>query len=270
MKIRKARRAMEEAIADPWAESRDSQANRAANTREFARAVGVVQNYAIELIKDEGNRVRVEDYLAVLSAATGEATIADSGCIDIEHSDLVPGQGLFTDAINRVLSGDGTSLAEAGPQTVVGILRDHLVPDLVAGDAFGSIERHYRHVAENVGASRWGSVVVTVPEAHWPSILPIESALEMRPIVNGEADRLELRSASCAGGQSAGWSRHALCAAALASAISQTAVALDPHLGVTLALEVTFGMAKMAPISTVTGDGSRPIAPSAQVTMSRG
>ena len=56
MKIRKARIAMEKAIADPWAESRASQANQATNSKNFIAAIRLVQIHAIGLVKGAGQR----------------------------------------------------------------------------------------------------------------------------------------------------------------------------------------------------------------------
>lgn len=256
MKVRKARRAMEKAIADPWAESRNLQVRHAENRNNFTAAIRSVQSHAMELVRDDDQRVRVEDYVAVLAAATGEAALVDSGCIDIEHTELIPGQGIFGEAINRVLSGDRTELADPDPMTVIGILRGHLVPEVLPDEAFGSILRLYEHVAESVGASPWGSVVVSVPEVHRPRILPLRSAFDMRPLINEEAERLGFRSGPTGEGQPVAWSRHGLCAGALAAAISQTATTLDPELVTTLALDVTFGMAKMVPMSVAAFDSS--------------
>ena len=258
VKVRKARLAMERAIADPWAGSRALQARQAQNSRDFIAAVRSVQDYAIALVKGDDQRVRAEDLLAVLAAATGEATLVDSGSIDIEGTDLIPGQGIFGPAINRVLSGDGTTPAEPELLTVVGIMHSQLVPALVPEAAFPSVERLYRHVAEHVGASPWGTVAVTVPEAHRPHIIPIKCAFEMRPVVDDEAERLRFRVGPADDGRPTGWSRHGLGAMALASAISQTAATLDPRIATTLALEVSFGMAKMVPMSRRALDRARP------------
>ena len=257
MKVRKARLAMEKAIADPWAESRNSQARQAANRNDFAEGIRSVQSHAMDLVRDDDQRVRAEDYVAVLAAATGEAALVDSGCIDIERTELIPGQGIFGDAINRVLSGDRTTLENPGPFTVIGILRRHLVPAVVAGEAFEPTLRLYEHVAASVGASPWGSVVVSVPVVHRPRILPLQSAFRMRPFVDAEAERLGFPAAQPVDGEPTVWSRHALCTSALASAISQTASTLEPQIATTLALEVAFGMAKMVPMSMIAFDRSR-------------
>ena len=219
--------------------------------QELAAAVASITERALNLIQEPDGRVRVEDYLTALAAATGEASLVDSGLFDIEHTELIPGQGVFGDAINRVLSDDRTSVELAGRLTVVGVLRDELVPEVVPLAAFGSIERLYQHVAEHAANPPWGSIAVTVSEDHLPRVLPIRSAFEMRAVVESESERLGLRVTPIGPNRQVDPGRHSLCAAALAAAITQTAGAMDPSVALTLALEVTFGMAKMVPMSKV-------------------
>jgi hypothetical protein len=199
----------------------------------IARAAFAIRDAAYQYLVGERG-VRVEDYLTVLAALTGEAALVASGLIDIETAAIKPGSGIFGDAVNEVLSGDATDLDEVGSASVVGLMRDGLVPGVVAGELF-DLERLYRFVAEKVGSVEWGMAAVSVPEANQPTVLPLRAAFEMRPEVEeAYADRR---------------TRHIPCAIALVSAVEQTKEALDPLIGVTLALEVVFGMAKTMPMS---------------------
>jgi hypothetical protein len=182
--------------------------------------------------------VRVEDYLAALGAITGEAAIVAAG-IDIEALDITPGSALFGDRINQVLTGDTADLAAVPADTIVGILVAQLVPDVVALADFGSLEDLYRSVAAGVGQTEWGTVHLSVGPDHAPSMPPIRLAFELRPAVE----------AACSSSGVADVQRHQPCALALASGLGQVREAIDVKLGLTLALEVVFGMAKMAPMS---------------------
>lgn len=197
-----------------------------------------VRDAALQLVQDERG-VRVEDYLTVLAAAAGEATLVDADLFDIEANDLTPGAGVFGDAINQVLTGDATDAAGLHPTTTVGVLVDQLVPDVVGTDAFGELGERYARVAAAAGSLPWGEVAVALPDDHRPWVLPLRVAFELRPVV----------VAAAAAAADAGWSRHEVVAAALASAIAQAAGALDPPTSVGLALDVTFGMAKVVPMS---------------------
>jgi len=223
--------------------------SRMPGPQEVLEAASSIRDAAMHLVQTADKRVRVEDYLTVLAAATGEAALADSGCIDIEYNDMTPGQGILGDSINLILSGDVTDLAGVGRLTVLGVMRDMLVPRVLPAETFCPIEDLYRHTVEHIHTVPWGSVAVSVPEANRPRVLPIQYAFKMRPFVNQVANSLNFQFVPVSPDKPVGWGRHVLCAAALASGIEQTVSAIDPKVGLTLALEVTFGMAKMVPMS---------------------
>lgn len=183
--------------------------------------------------------VRVEDYLTVLASLTGEAVLVASGVLDIESSDLTPGAPVFGDPMNALLSGDQLDPAAAPPGSVVGVLVGALVPDVVPLEAFADLRGPYQRVAAGVGSAAWGSVVTSVPEANRPTVLPIQVAFELRPNVDEAAARAGLPRDR----------RHEVCALALALGIRLARDAIDPRVAVTLALDVSFGMAKMVPMS---------------------
>lgn len=185
-------------------------------------------------------RVRVEDYLTALAAVTGEAAIVASGVISIESSDLTPGAGIIGSQINEILTGDdATNLASVSTDNVVGILIAELVPGTVALEDFGSLVDLYEGVIANIASKPWGSVHTSVAEEHQPTVLPIRLAFELRPAVE----------AACSVAGVADAQRHQPCALALATALEQVRGAIDSKIGLQLALEVVFGMAKMAPMS---------------------
>ena len=183
-------------------------------------------------------RVRVEDYLAALGAVTGEAAIVAAG-LDIEALDMPPGSALFGDQINQVLTGDTADLAAVPADTIVGILVAELVPKSYQLADFGSLEDLYRSVAASVGQTEWGTVHISVGDDHAPTVPPIRLAFELRPAVE----------AACAAASVTAAQRHLPCALALANGLERVREAIDPKVGLTLALEVVFGIAKMAPMS---------------------
>lgn len=203
------------------------------------KAASALVDTAIARVQDPGGRVRAEDFLAVLAALTGEATLVASGVMDIEATDLTPGAPVFGDPMNLLLTGDQLDPAAAPPGSVVGVLVRELVPDVVPLDAFADLRGAYARMAAGVGAAGWGGVVTSVPEANQPRVLPIQVAYELREAVGDALGQSGLPAAR----------RHELCALALASGLRLAKGAIDPRVAVTLALEVTFGMAKMVPMS---------------------
>jgi hypothetical protein len=205
-------------------------------------AVVSVRDAGLALVQDERG-VRVEDYLTALASAAGEAVIVDAGLFDIEHSDMAPGAAVFGDALNVLLSGDATEIEDVDATTVVGTLRDELVPGVVPLDALPPLAELYELVARSAGNVPWGAVAVSVGDDHEPWVMPLRMAFELRPTVDAamaavDADPAPDRPA-----------RHVVCALALASALEQTAQAIDPAVAVRLSMEVLFGMAKTVPMS---------------------
>ena len=202
-----------------------------------------VRDAALRLVQDDRG-VRVEDYLTALAAAAGEAALVDADLFDIEANDMTPGAAVFGDAINEVLTGDATVVDAVAPTSTVGVLVDQLVPAVVGLDAFDGIEARFARVAAAAGSLPWGEVAVAVPDDHRPWVLPLRVAFELRPVVVAAAEAAA----------PSGWRRHQVVAAALASAVTQAAEALDPTTSVGLALDVTFGMAKVVPMSRAAFD----------------
>ena len=78
-----------------------------------------------------------------------------------------------------------------------------------------------------------------MPDDNRPWFPPLRAAFELRPaVLAAEAEQ----------GTALG-ERHLLAATALLEAGHEVAGAIDPAVAVRLALEVTFGMAKMAPMT---------------------
>ena len=197
--------------------------------------------YVLGYVRDDDGRARVEDYLAALAAATGEAAILASGLLDIERNDLTPGSGVFGDAINAVLSGDVTeapSVVGQAPLSVVGLLVSELVPDVTPISTFDVIPEVYAQVAAAAGSLPFGEVAVSVGADHQPFQPPLRSALELRTAIEFLAREEGIPDAE----------RYRLCTAALAAAIRQTAGVLDPAVAVRLSLEICFGVAKLVPV----------------------
>lgn len=187
-----------------------------------------LRDAALALVQNERG-VRVEDYLASLGAAAGEAALATAG-FDVAGHDLPPGSPLLYEPVNQVLTGDTVDDVPAG--SVYGILHG------LADDA-PTPKELYEHVVRSLGQAEWGKVTVTLTEANQPWVVPLRSAFELRATV------LELE----AGHALAVADRATLTATALRAAIEQVDGAIDRSVAVRLALEVTFGMAKMAPMT---------------------
>jgi len=195
---------------------------------------------ALQRIREPSGRARVEDFLAVLGSITGEAALlAGLAPLDIETANLTPGSSVFGPQINEILTGDQPDPDVAPPNSVLGILVREVVPvhgPLVTRD---EILRIYQLTASSVGSVAWGRVAVSVGRDHAPVVLPIQVAFELRDQVDAAQQATETPPNL----------RHVPCALALALGLQQVASSIDIRVATTLALEVTFGVAKMTPMS---------------------
>lgn len=184
-------------------------------------------------------RVRVEDYVTVLAALTGESALVESGVIDIETAEGKPGSWIFGEAINQVLTGADPSSPSPSSDSVLGTLIQRLVPAFVQIDAFLPKERWYQHVASTVGSAPWGQVALSVPSENGPRIVPIRVAFELRDVVAKISSAPELGEVR----------RTEICTQALADALFEVEGVADSEVLLTLAIELLFGMSKMTPMS---------------------
>ena len=195
-----------------------------------------VRAAALDLVQTPDGRVRVEDYLTVLAAAAGEAALAAAG-FDVEGHDLPPGSALFFDPVNAVLTGDPIT-RPAAPGTVWSLI-EPLGGSLAPAAALPDPAALYRFVVEQLGQADWGRVSTSVGDEHEPFLLPLKAAYDLRPAVLGIEQRFGAPVKD----------RHIVTTAALTAALEQTRSAIDVPISLRLAVEVLFGMAKMAPMT---------------------
>jgi hypothetical protein len=194
---------------------------------------------ALGMVKEpEAGRVRVEDYLTVLAAASGEAVLAASGIIDIESNTMNPGSVILGAPINVLLSGDVGSYAEVPADSALGVLLARLVPDFVPLEAFGSLETLFKGTMDRIEKAPWGFIATSLPEEHQSTIMPLKAAFDLRDVVAAALDMVDLPSER----------RYLLPVHALAYALEQTRSAIESDVAVTLSLEVLFAMAKRVPV----------------------
>lgn len=212
------------------------------------RAVALdLADYALSMVRDEETgRVRVEDYLTLLAAASGEAVLVASGIVDVESNSMNPGGAILGAAINNVLSGDKASFSGLPADSALGILVQRLVPDVFPLELFGSMDDLFKHVVSHFGHAPWGEVATSVPEQNKPTVLPLKAAFDLRDAVTAVQEELGLPVAQ----------RHIPCVHALALALEQTKPAIDPGVAITLSLEVLFTMSKMVPVPKSALDGA--------------
>lgn len=190
-------------------------------------------------IKRDG-RIRVEDLIAALSSIVGELCIEAAGDFNPRKHSLTPGSRAFSDGANRLFCGDtGTyDLDQIPPESIVGMLRDRLLPAGYSKADFPSLRMIFEHFAANIGkSSDWGKVPLAVPPANYPFVLPLRVAYETR----GMVDRT-LQGVSAVQRLHAG-------VFALSEGLIAVQNAIDRKTVLLLALQIVNGMAKTAPMT---------------------
>lgn len=192
-------------------------------------------------VRSPDNRIRVEDLLTLAAAVAAEACLGALGEVDVEAHTLNPGQAVFSDRMNGLLSGDVGTWPEVTPDSVFGIIRQGALAAGYAPAEFPELSDVFRLLAGRIGQVPWGFVPLSVPEANGPHVMPLRLAFEAREAVK------------------AVWRKHGtvladrpfFCALALVRTLGPVREAIDHHVALTLVLETLNGMSKTAPFHQV-------------------
>lgn len=159
-------------------------------------------------------------------------------CLDLSRAR--PGQIVYSPLVSHVLFGDTESPADWPDTSVWGLFRD-LLPEVgLQAGLIPPVAELARQAAAQAYAGPWP--YLSVPEANWPQIEPARAAARFRPDFRRIAGAHSLSRPLRMG-----------CATLVcARLVGVTREALDPRIGVRLALEVVLGSAKMRPL--VRGD----------------
>jgi hypothetical protein len=197
---------------------------------------------ALKGAMSQGGRIRVEDLISASAAVVGEAAIAEVGDFDPRRHTYVPGTRVFSTNVNRLLC-DDKSLEEAPPDSIVGTLREKLNGCGFALSDFPDLTEVFKYFAANIGKEEdWGTVPLSVPQQHYPFLLPLRVAYQSRAIVD--------QSLAPLGGDNSQRLRATILG--LAKALCETRDILNRTIATTLALETVNGMAKTAPMTDAT------------------
>jgi hypothetical protein len=188
----------------------------------------------------QNGRIHVEDLISAAAAIVGERCISAAGDFDPLNHTFPPGQRVFSTNVNNLISGDAQSVAESPAESIIGILRSHLLKCGFSEVDFPGLKDVFTYFAANVGEPEdWGKVPLSISKDHHPFILPLRAAYEMRGTVDklfaplGDDRRQKLHAATLT----------------LAETLCKTRDVLDRKIASTLAIETVNGMAKTAPMT---------------------
>jgi hypothetical protein len=213
---------------------------------EDARVARAVKEVVIEYCRRGrgGKAVAAKEAVAAMASVVGERCVDAAGEIPVRGHDLVPGQRMFSDEINVLLTGDtgDESIAAMPARSVFGTLREQLAGSRFGREHFPRLGEVFAGFAGRIGAPEdWGKVPLSLPAEYWPEKLPLRVAFDTRPGV--DAAVLSIKDDK----------RRVLRACALAMALTlkdeTLAEQLDPAAALTLTFEMINGMAKTAPMT---------------------
>ncbi len=196
----------------------------------LADAESRIRQAALRLVQEPDGRVRVEDYLTSLAAATGEAALAASG-FDGRAPRPHAGLALFHDPVNARPTGDPS---DCRPRRtgVWAILASLPGPR-------SSRRPRTRPPRTSTAGSPAASAVRAGARSRSPSV---DHAPRRRRCAALRAAARRPRDR--AGPSTPRHDRHVVTASALAAAVEQTKDAIDPQVALLLSLEVAFGNGK--------------------------
>lgn len=146
---------------------------------------------------------------------------------------------MFSTKVNCLIC-DDKSFDEAPAGTIVGTLRDQLIGCGFTNANFPVLNDVFKYFAANIGKEAdWGKVPLSVPQQHYPFLLPLRVTYETRATVD--------QSLAPLGGDPS--QRLRATTLALAKALCETRDVLSRTIATSLAIETINGMAKTAPMT---------------------
>jgi hypothetical protein len=193
-------------------------------------------------LTDRKNRIRAEDTICAAAAIVGERCIDAAGDFSLRDHSLTPGARVFSDKANVLLCGDrpDAGIEQLPAQSVYGILKASVNDSSYPLQSYPTLVSVFGGYAAGIGKTEdWGKVPVTVLPRNHPWIVPLQFAFETRDKVDAIFRTIEGDKIKCL----------EIATKALAALLNQMAGAIEPDVALRLALEITNGMAKTAPMT---------------------
>lgn len=193
----------------------------------------------MKALTDRQNRIRAEDAICGMATIVGERAIDAAGDYPLRDHNFPPGQRVFSDRVNELLSSDRLE-SDITTGSVFGMLKAELDPQTYPPGTHPDPADIFRSFAAGIGKEEdWGKVPFTVPEENHPSILPLKFGFETRPRVDAILAPASQDKARCL----------RVAVSAMADLLNRMGGAIKPDLALRLAFEIINGMAKTAPMT---------------------
>jgi hypothetical protein len=195
----------------------------------------------LDVIRDQDDRIRVEDVISAAATIVGERCIDASGDFALRDHELAPGSRFLSTTVNQLICRDvGGSVDKVPKDSIVGILRGRLDTRVYSDTDFPMLSEVLRQHAARLGdPADWGKVPLSVAEDHRPFVPPLRVGYETRARVDEILASVGEDKVRCL------W----IATQALADILTMVASVIDHRLALTLAIETVNGMSKTAPMT---------------------
>lgn len=145
-----------------------------------------------KLVERPQGRYRSEDLISAVCAFTGECVMRQAGDFDFDNHDFTPGQAIFSEKVNEILSGDRSEWVDIPTSSVFGGVRHVLANQRTWTyplESFPNIGKIYQDFASErrngVSKGKWGKAPLSVPAANLPveHMPPLRAAFKLRSAV---------------------------------------------------------------------------------------
>ena len=209
---------------------------------EDERMARQVKEVVLAHTKDKRGLIKSKEALAAMAAVVGERCLDAAGEIPVRTHDLIPGQRVFSDKVNVLLTGDeAVDLASIPARSVFGTIRDQLGGTKL-DNHFPKLEDVFQGFAGRIGKPEdWGKVPLSIPERYWPEKLPLRVAFDTRQKIDAAVQSISSNKARIL----------QVCTLAMVMMLKEERLSepLEPAVALTLTFETINGIAKTVPMS---------------------
>jgi hypothetical protein len=189
--------------------------------------------------------IRCEDFIAAAAAFAGEVCMRKAADFDFDNHAFTPGERIFSQKVNVVLSGDVTEWKDVPVTSAFGALHNLLTRSREIAwppETFPGIAAIYENFAKGRGHGvapvQWGYVPLSLSPSHFPQMPPLRSAFELRKVALGIIGKKPIPVDLLLAASSI----------SLIKALTVTRSAIDNAVAIRLAMETMNGIAKTAPV----------------------
>jgi len=179
--------------------------------------------------------VRVEDAICLISTIVAERCIEVTNEFSIHKHEFEPGSAIFSEKINNLLVGQiAVEKWNELPKECVFAKIKSKIDSHFDESSFPSLTGIFKNYAENVGKTEWGNLNLSIPQDNKPFFLPLQVGYETRKFVDKNIN-LENNEKTLQ-----------IAISAIGIILTETKLALDSSIALTLTFEMINGMSKTA------------------------